>query len=272
MSQATLDYDAARDAAISCIYGAAGLSGWAAAVLDCPGWDPAEIQAEGARVIGRVARTYDRARRAISDQILDAIELEAAKRGESRGIIVRLPPEVGGGEPREIHYLTCHEASTRPAQELIEAAAAVAGWEGRYRQKVRRTTIDFLLPAGKADAGDYEAALAEPADDADDARAYWTDLLHRLAVCGPDDPQQREVEIRREWAAVKAAAIGAAGEPAGDQVDGKWSAPESPAQWAKRFNCSVDTLTRRLVKRGKIRVNVLTSKLWQVHLDDLPKS
>lgn len=50
---------------------------------------------------------------------------------------------------------------------------------------------------------------------------------------------------------------------------GGWSTPDSPSQWARRFNCSLDTLNR-LVEDKKIRVNKLTSKLWQVWIDDVP--
>lgn len=53
-------------------------------------------------------------------------------------------------------------------------------------------------------------------------------------------------------------------------ADGPWSEPDSPKQWAKRFNMSWDTLKRR-IDEGKIRVKKLTSKSYQIHVDDLPR-
>jgi hypothetical protein len=57
---------------------------------------------------------------------------------------------------------------------------------------------------------------------------------------------------------------------ASDADGGKWSEPDLPGQWARRFRISPDTLTRR-VKDGKIRVKKLSSKSWCIHVDDLPK-
>lgn len=55
-----------------------------------------------------------------------------------------------------------------------------------------------------------------------------------------------------------------------DADGGKWSEPDLPGQWARRFRISLDTLTR-WVKDGKIRVKKLSSKSWRIHVDDLPK-
>jgi hypothetical protein len=52
-------------------------------------------------------------------------------------------------------------------------------------------------------------------------------------------------------------------------TDGPWSTPDSPSQWAKVFNVSRDTLMRRF-RDGKIRHRRLTSKSYQIHVDDLP--
>jgi len=52
---------------------------------------------------------------------------------------------------------------------------------------------------------------------------------------------------------------------------GPWSEPDGPSQWARRFRYSVDTLKRR-VNKGAIRIKVLSSKSWQIHVDDLPKT
>ena len=50
-----------------------------------------------------------------------------------------------------------------------------------------------------------------------------------------------------------------------------WSKPDFPSQWARVFACSVDTLKRR-VREGKMRVKKLSTKSWQIHVDDLPGS
>jgi hypothetical protein len=51
--------------------------------------------------------------------------------------------------------------------------------------------------------------------------------------------------------------------------DGPWSEPNPPSQWAKRFGVSAATFKRR-VKDGSIRHKKLTSKSYQIHIDDLP--
>jgi hypothetical protein len=53
--------------------------------------------------------------------------------------------------------------------------------------------------------------------------------------------------------------------------DGSWSKPDGPAQWAKAFGISWDTLKRR-IKDGKIRCKKLSTKSYSIHVDDLPKS
>ncbi len=58
---------------------------------------------------------------------------------------------------------------------------------------------------------------------------------------------------------------------AADNTDpqGPWSKPDTPSRFASRFNCSLDTFNR-LREAGKVRVKELTSKLIQIHVDDLP--
>lgn len=49
-----------------------------------------------------------------------------------------------------------------------------------------------------------------------------------------------------------------------------WSSPRSPAEWAKAFRVSWDTLKKRF-DDGSIRATKLTTKSYRVHVDDLPK-
>lgn len=58
------------------------------------------------------------------------------------------------------------------------------------------------------------------------------------------------------------------GEPAGSD-DGPWSPPDTPTRWAKQFNLSWDTLKKRF-EDGAIRAKKLSSKSYQVHINDLP--
>ncbi len=51
---------------------------------------------------------------------------------------------------------------------------------------------------------------------------------------------------------------------------GPWSTADTPARWAKLFKVSVRTFKRRTAD-GKIRAKHLSDRLYQVHLDDLPK-
>lgn len=53
------------------------------------------------------------------------------------------------------------------------------------------------------------------------------------------------------------------------QDDGPWSTADSPARWAKQFKVSPRTFKRR-VKDGKIRAKILSDRLYQINLDDLP--
>jgi hypothetical protein len=52
--------------------------------------------------------------------------------------------------------------------------------------------------------------------------------------------------------------------------DGPWSEPDTPSRWAKRFGVSWDTLKRRFAE-GAIRHKKLSSKSYQIHVNDLPK-
>lgn len=49
----------------------------------------------------------------------------------------------------------------------------------------------------------------------------------------------------------------------------KWSAPDSPASWARRFGISWDTLKQRILDKS-IRAKKLSSKSYRIHVDDLP--
>ena len=62
--------------------------------------------------------------------------------------------------------------------------------------------------------------------------------------------------------------LGAA-QPGGGE-DNRWSKPNGPTQWAKKFGFSVDTLQRRF-EDGSIRHKRLSSKSYSIHMDDLPK-
>jgi hypothetical protein len=48
-----------------------------------------------------------------------------------------------------------------------------------------------------------------------------------------------------------------------------WTTPDSPQRWAKVFGFSVDTLKRRF-KAGQIRHKKLSTKSYQIAVDDLP--
>ncbi len=54
------------------------------------------------------------------------------------------------------------------------------------------------------------------------------------------------------------------------QAGGPWSTADSPTRWAKQFKISPRTFKRR-VKDGEIRAKRLSDRLYQIHLDDLPK-
>ncbi len=56
----------------------------------------------------------------------------------------------------------------------------------------------------------------------------------------------------------------------GQDREGPWSKPLSPAQWAKVFDCSADTFYR-MRKEGTIRYKELTPTRLQIHVDDLPQ-
>ena len=49
---------------------------------------------------------------------------------------------------------------------------------------------------------------------------------------------------------------------------GLWSKQDGPTQWAKKFGFSVDTLMRRF-EDGTIRHKKLSTKSYQIHVDDL---
>jgi hypothetical protein len=52
-------------------------------------------------------------------------------------------------------------------------------------------------------------------------------------------------------------------------ADGPWSKPDSPKRWAGQFGISDRTFKRR-VEDGTIRAKVLSDRLYQIHLGDLP--
>jgi hypothetical protein len=54
-------------------------------------------------------------------------------------------------------------------------------------------------------------------------------------------------------------------------VDGPWSEPDTPAGWSKRFKMSWDALKPRL-QDGTIRNKKLSSKSYQIHIEDVPKT
>jgi hypothetical protein len=55
----------------------------------------------------------------------------------------------------------------------------------------------------------------------------------------------------------------------GPQSDGPWSQPDTPTRWAKAFGVNAKTF-KRWVKKGKIRVNRLSDRSYQIHVDDVP--
>jgi hypothetical protein len=55
------------------------------------------------------------------------------------------------------------------------------------------------------------------------------------------------------------------------EPSGRWSEPASPAMWAKWFRMSWDTL-KVLIDTGKIRADKCSSKMYRIHLEDLPPS
>jgi hypothetical protein len=53
---------------------------------------------------------------------------------------------------------------------------------------------------------------------------------------------------------------------------GEWSTPQSPTEWARVFKVNPRTFSRWFTReRPPIRMKKLTSKSYQVHIDDLPK-
>jgi hypothetical protein len=55
-----------------------------------------------------------------------------------------------------------------------------------------------------------------------------------------------------------------------DSPDGPWSKPNSPVRWAKLFGVTAKTFKRH-VAEGKIRAKILSDRLYQIHVADVPR-
>jgi hypothetical protein len=52
------------------------------------------------------------------------------------------------------------------------------------------------------------------------------------------------------------------------EPDEKWSDPDSPSEWAKKFRMSLSTLKRR-IDDGKIKRQVVTAQRWRIRVADV---
>ncbi len=111
----------------------------------------------------------------------------------------------------------------------------------------------------------------------------WLCWLQYAAVHrGPMDRYENypQVAATALWELMNHCRAAPATDPAGTPVhtdrptsespaDPEWTTPDSPQRWAKVFGFSVDTLKRRF-KDKKIRYKKLSSKSYQIAVDDLP--
>jgi hypothetical protein len=154
----------------------------------------------------------------------------------------------------EACYSTAHEA----ALELLRAGVL----------HIEDGLIDIAEDRGTPDnyfAGIDDLHVLSPDDLRDTLIDVYARPVSEWAVKEIEFARVKEFQawIDREWAAASSA-------PAKDNQDGLFSTADSPTRWAKQFKISPKTFKRR-VRDGKIRAKSLSDRLYQVHLDDLPK-
>jgi hypothetical protein len=103
-----------------------------------------------------------------------------------------------------------------------------------------------------------------------------------LRIGGPfQDPDEPVVDITPSTPSEQTPAVSetllvaqlsdiVAGQPATPPAGTIWSEADTPSRWAKKFGFSTDTLMRRF-KDGSIRHKKLSTKSYQIHVDDLPR-
>ena len=96
------------------------------------------------------------------------------------------------------------------------------------------------------------------------------ELYHALAAISPSLFKPQNQEWHGEADKLEQSLLKARSAVSSAEEEQKWSKPDGPAQWAKEFGFSVDTLMRRF-KEGAIRHKKLSSKSYCIHVDDLPK-
>lgn len=181
---------------------------------------------------------------------------------------------------------------------LREMAEARAKFTGRYKPEIEfkfpistpiaqefDSAFDFVMSLTYAtwavielcdtnfaplleDANDENDHLIEAYCAADRTLAYFLGSLRSLPYV---DGEDIEAELEREVRAAAALRLAGRSWFAADVANGadNWSEPASPAEWAKRFNMSWDTLKAR-IKEGKIKAQKLTSKSYRIRRDHLP--
>jgi hypothetical protein len=127
----------------------------------------------------------------------------------------------------------------------------------------------------------FGAEILGPAYDDNDEMLfpYWEGLnafhYFRGRVETLPSIQDWEVKSELEREVRAAAALRSAGRSWFDiaiNEDGKaWSEPASPAEWARRFKLSWDTLKAR-IDEGKIKAQKLSSKSYRIRRDHLPNN
>ncbi len=156
--------------------------------------------------------------------------------------------------------------STPIAQEFDSAFEFVMSLTYAAWAVIELCDVNFVPLLG--DANDENDHLLEAYCAADRALAFFLGSLRSLPYV---EGEEIEAELEREVRA--AAALRLAGKSwfAADIPNGtdSWSEPASPAEWAKRFNMSWDTLKAR-IQEGKIRAQKLSSKSYRIRRDHLP--
>jgi hypothetical protein len=162
-----------------------------------------------------------------------------------------------GREARTILLVRLHQAAA-------DHATALCRLEQRHEEVVAAAVWSYVGPVVGAakDACIRIMGLAE--------RRTVTPARLMPALDGLRVPRD---ELRGLWQLLNDALPAEAPARESPQADrapeGGWSIPAGPAQWAKVFNCSQKSFVRMIEARA-IQVKVLTSKLYQIAVGDLP--
>lgn len=167
------------------------------------------------------------------------------------------------------------------AGNYVEIRTAGDLWKALYEGKTPAVAVSAVSLRPPYGPNILQPKFPKPAD-----QLKWDVLDRALALCdaeGGDRPEamrkliarvalakrvdQREIVNMPLARFVEAARTKAA---RGAQQDGPFSAADSPTRWAKLYKISAKTFKRR-VRDGKIRAKILSDRLYQVRLDDLPK-